>query len=88
MIEPLVTLQADQFGAVRRGKRLGYLGLADARLAFEQQRTPEQMHQRDRGRKLTVGDIAGSGQSLRDLLAVLHRYANTPRFFAARQLRQ
>ena len=58
LIEPLVALQADQFGRVHGCQRFRHFSLADARLAFEQQRTPEQLHQRDRGRKFVVGDIA------------------------------
>src|SRR5580700_9691338 len=54
------------------GKRFRDLGLADAGLTFQQQRALQQLHQRNRGRKFAVGDIAGSGQRLRDLLAVFH----------------
>jgi hypothetical protein len=72
LIQPLIALQADQFGRMHRRQRLRHLGLADARFAFQQQRTPQQLHQRDRGRKLSVGDVAGFSQSLRDLLAVFH----------------
>ena len=72
LIQPLVALQADQLGRMRCGKGLGDLGFADARFALEQQRAPEQLHQRDRGRKLAVGDIAASRQGLRDLLAIFH----------------
>ena len=72
LIEALIALQPDQFGVVHGGQRLGDLGLADARLAFEQQRTPQQLHQRDRGREFAIGDIAGRRQRLRDLLAGLH----------------
>jgi len=87
-VEALIALQPNELGRVCRRQRFCHFGLADARLAFEQERTPEQLHQRDRGRKFGVGDVAASPQSLRDLLAIFHRYANTPRFFAARQLRQ
>ena len=72
LIEPLIALQPDQLGAVHAGQRFGDLGLADPRLAFQQQRTLEQLHQRDRGRKLPVGDVAGGGQSLRDFVAGFH----------------
>src|ERR1700730_10163870 len=72
LIEPLIALQADQFGRVREGQRLCHLSLAAARLAFEQKRTPQQLHQRDRSREFTIGDVAGSRQRLRDLLAVFH----------------
>ena len=41
LVQALVALQADQLGAAHRGQRLGDLGLADAGLAFEQQRAPE-----------------------------------------------
>ena len=88
LIEPLIALQADQFGRMHGSQRFCDLGLADARLAFQQQRPPQQLHQRDRGREFAVGDIAGGGQRLRDLVAGFHRYANTPKFFAAFQLRQ
>ena len=62
LVEPLVALQADQLGAVDRGQRLGDLGLADARLAFEQQRALQQLHERQRRRQLAVGDVAGSAR--------------------------
>jgi hypothetical protein len=71
LIEALIALQADQLGAVHGGQRLGDLGLADAGLAFEQQRALEQFHQRDRGRQFAVGDVAAGrpalARSLRDL---------------------
>ena len=74
LVEPLVALQADQFGRVHRRQRLRHLGLADARLAFQQQRTPQQLHQRDRGRELAVGDVAGGGERLRDLFAIFMQF--------------
>ena len=42
LVEALVALQADQLGAVHGGERLGDFGLADAGLAFEQQRALEE----------------------------------------------
>ena len=39
-VEPLVALQADQLSPERLGQHLGDLGLADARLAFQEQRPP------------------------------------------------
>src|ERR1700730_4891834 len=72
LIEPLIALQADQFGRVCEGQRLCHLSLADASLAFDQKRPPQQVHQRDRIRDFTIGDVAGSRQRLRDLLAVFH----------------
>src|ERR1700730_10645509 len=75
LIEALIALQTDQLGRVRRGQRLRHLGLADAGFALEQQRAPEQLHQRDRGRKIAGGDIAASRQRLRDLVAIFHYFS-------------
>src|SRR5258707_10947626 len=72
LIQALIALQADQLGRMRRGQRFCHFGLADARFTFEQQRTPEQLHQRDRGRQFAVGDIAACRQGLRNLLASFH----------------
>ena len=36
LIEPFITLQADQFGAVQGGKRFAYLCLADPGFTLEQ----------------------------------------------------
>ena len=69
LVETLVALQADQLGAVDGGERLGDLGLADAGLAFEQQRTLEEIHQPQRGRDVAVGDVADGGESIGDLFA-------------------
>ena len=62
LVEPLVALQADQLGAVHGGERLGDLGLADAGLAFQQQRALEELHQPQRGREIAVGDVADGGE--------------------------
>ena len=40
-VEAFVALEPDQTGAETRGEHLRELGLADARLAFEQQRTAQ-----------------------------------------------
>ncbi len=56
-VQALVALEADQPAAERRGENLGELGLADAGLAFEQQRAPELERQEDRGRERAVGDV-------------------------------
>ena len=58
LVETLVALQADQLGLVHVGERLRHLGLADARLAFDQQRALEKIHQPERGREVAVGDVA------------------------------
>ncbi len=78
LIQPLIALQADQFGGVHGRQRLRDFGLADARLAFQQQRALEQLHQRDRGREFAVGDVAGGGQRVRDVVTVFH--CHTPSF--------
>jgi hypothetical protein len=62
LIETLVTLQAYQFRAMHCGERLRHFGLADARLALEQQRTLQKIHQPQRSREIAVGDIANGGQ--------------------------
>ena len=66
LVEALVALQADELGAVHRGERLGHLGLADAGLAFEQQRTLEELHQPQRSRDVAVGNVAGGGEAVGD----------------------
>ena len=68
-VEPLVALHADELGAVHRGERLRDLGLADARLALDEERALEGVHHPERGRKVAVGDIADLGQPGRDRLA-------------------
>ena len=62
-VEPLVALHADELGAVHGGERLGDLGLADARLAFDQQRALQIVHHPERGREFAVGDIADFGEA-------------------------
>ena len=88
LIEPFIALQADQFGGVHGGKRLGHLGLADTRFTFQQKRAPQQLHQRDRRRQFAIGNISCCAKRLRDLVTRLQQAASTPRFFAAAQLRQ
>src|SRR5262249_46387901 len=88
LVETLVALQADQLRRVHRRQRFRHLGLADARFAFQEKRTPQQLHQRDRSRQFAVGNIASGCQRLCDLVTRLPRAASTPSFFAAAQLRQ
>ena len=61
-VETLVALQADQLAAERGGEHLGDLGLADARLAFEQQRPAEPQAQEHDRRQRALGDIMGARQ--------------------------
>ena len=58
-VEPLVALQADQPAPERRGQHLGDLGLADAGLAFEEQRTAHLEREKQHGRQRAVGEIIG-----------------------------
>ncbi len=69
LVEPLVALEADQLGLVHLGERLRDLRLADARLAFDQERPAEKVHQPERGRKIAVGDVAGLGETSGDVFA-------------------
>ena len=69
LVEPFVALQADQLGLVHLGERLRHLGLADARLAFDQQRPAEKIHQPERGREIAVGDVADLGEPIGNLVA-------------------
>src|SRR4029077_2242430 len=63
-VEPLVALQADQPAAERLREHLGDFGLADTRLAFEEQRTSHAQCEKQHGRKRAVGEIVGPGEEL------------------------
>ena len=62
-----MALQADQARALRRGQRARDLGLADARLALEQQRLLERRGEEDGRGQAPVGEVALAGQSLLDI---------------------
>jgi hypothetical protein len=57
-----VALQADEASARGRRPRTGQLGLADARLAFEQQRLLERDRQVQDRRYLAAGEISLAGE--------------------------
>jgi hypothetical protein len=57
--DALVALQPHQRGVERGRQRLGRLGLADPRLAFEQDRLPHPDGQEQRGGQLLAGQVAG-----------------------------
>ena len=63
-VEPLVALQADQPAAERRRQHLGDLGLADAGLAFEEDRPAHFQRQEQHGRERAVGEIVGLAEQL------------------------
>ena len=67
-VEPLVALEADQPRAGRDRDRLRRLGLADARLAFEQQRLLEREREEQRGREAAVGQVVGRLQRYLELV--------------------
>ena len=59
LLQPVVALQPQQFALQGGRQRLGQLGLADAGLAFEQQRTL-QLQRQEHGRDQTsIGEVAG-----------------------------
>ena len=70
LVETLVALQANKLGAVHGGQRLADLGLADAGLAFKQQRTLEELHQPQRGRNIAVGDVANGREPVGNFFAL------------------
>jgi hypothetical protein len=57
-VEALVALHAQQHRLQRPRQRLGELGLADARLALEEQRPAQRQRQEDGGAEPAVGEIA------------------------------
>ena len=69
-VEALVALQPDQARVRRARERLGGLGLADARLALEQERLLEREREEERGRETAVGQVVGRPQRLLQLVDV------------------
>ena len=63
-IQPLVALQADQPAAQRLAQHLGDLGLADAGLAFEEQRPAHLQREIEHGRQRPVADVISLGQKI------------------------
>ena len=57
-VDALITLQPHEIAIERKGERLGRLGLADARRAFEEQRLSQPEREEHRGRQTLVGQIA------------------------------
>ena len=57
-------MQADEPAAERLAQNLGDLGLADAGLAFEEQRPAHFQSEKQHGRERAVADIAPGGQQL------------------------
>ncbi len=64
-VETLVALQADETAAERRRQHLGDLGLADAGLAFEENRPAHLEREEEHGAERAVGEIFRLGQEAR-----------------------
>ena len=62
-IDALEALEADERGVEHFGERLGRLGLADPRLALEQERLREAHGAEQRGREPRLGEVVVIGQS-------------------------
>ena len=67
-VEALVALQPDEARPEAGGEHLRELGLADARLAFEQQRTAKLQRQEHGRRKRPVRDVVPSAEVVLDAL--------------------
>ena len=61
-VQPLVALQPHEAPVQRLGQNLADLGLADARLALQEQRPSELKCEVQRGRKRPVGDVVAAHQ--------------------------
>ena len=75
-VDPLVALQADQRRVEHGGQRPGRLGLADARLALEQQRLGQAQAEEHRRREALVDEVVHAGQALGQRLDVGHEPAD------------
>ena len=67
-VDSFVALEPDQPRAQHIGHDLGRLGLADARLAFDEERLLELERKEDRGGKRAVADVAALAQAALDVL--------------------
>ena len=72
-VDAVVALEPDELASGPRGERLGDLGLADARLAFEQQRPLQAEGEEDRGGESDVGEVAVVGECGLDVFDGFHR---------------
>jgi hypothetical protein len=67
-VEALVALEAQELAARPRREDLRDLGLADPRLALQEQRPVQGEREEDDGRELVVGEIPMGRERRRDLL--------------------
>ena len=63
-VEPFIALQPDEPARERAREHLGDLGLADAGLAFEEQRPPHLEREKEHGRERPVGEIIGRREQI------------------------
>src|ERR1700694_6918 len=75
-VKPLVTLQPDQPRRRRLGKGLGRLGLADTRLALEEQRLLEREREVQRGCEAPLGEVLRPPQDGLELLDRRERHSS------------
>ena len=73
-VDALVALQPHQLAAGPAREHLGHLGLADARLAFEQQRALEPQGEEHRGGEPLVGEVLVLGERGADVVDRLHHH--------------
>ena len=67
-VDALIALEAEQLASRPPGEDLGDLGLADAGLAFEEERAAEPQGQEDGSGEALVGQVLVAGEGLADLL--------------------
>jgi len=75
-VDPLVALQTDERRVQHDGQRLGGLGLADTRLAFEQQGLRQAQAQKHRRRQALVDEVVDVGETAGERLDVGHEPAD------------
>jgi hypothetical protein len=66
-VKPFVALEADQIGVEDGGGGASERRLADARLAFQEQRPLEAERQKQRNREPAVGDVMPCGELLLEI---------------------
>ena len=77
-VEAFVALQANQIGAERGGHRAGQRGLADAGLAFEEQRPFQAQREKQRDGEAAVRDVVRGGEPLLEIGDGLRRNGDDP----------
>ena len=85
-VEPFVALQPDQPPAERLRQHLGDFGLADARLALEEDRPPHAQRQEEHRRERAVGEVIGLAEQRERLVDRgrdgVHRRFHGPNLYA------